>query len=67
MSEFQVIEKEDFGIIYFGYHNGKLWSELPDDYLKFLIEKAYVNDSIKQIAKKVLSQKYDVDNQYLMF
>ena len=64
----KLIKFKDFGIINFGIHKGKKWNSIDEDYLYFLLsEKCNTSLFNKDIARKELEQRKDIENQILLF
>ena len=50
-----VVEKPDYGVIYYGLHQGKEWVKLPTEYLEYLIsDKCKTAKANKDKAEMIL-------------
>ena len=68
MAELQAFKRADLGVIGFGKFQGRKWSEVPDDYLRFLVSsKCYTNRDNKWMARTELFQRRVAEGQLSLF
>jgi len=73
MDDIKEFHKQDLGVVPFGMYKGKRWSEVPADYLKWIVSDEFTESmasgmpGIKDIARKELAQRNVLEGQLEMF
>ena len=64
----KVFTKTDFGIINFGRFKGKNWSDVPKEYLEYLLkDECLTSEFNKNIASQEIKQRGVLEGQIEMF